>query len=104
MKGKARVEQVSCELEQKYDITTLSETWLSHKEKTSDYYISGYQKPFCKDRETGTEGYGRIMAHVSDNIAFKRMKNLEYNLIEGMWLQISVLNEVFSLSTLQGWV
>ena len=85
--------QVKCELGQTYDIITLSETWLSDKQKISEYKIEGYQKPFRRDRKVGTKGYGGAIAYVSNNISCKRREDLENEAIEGMWLEITVVNQ-----------
>ena len=55
--------EVSCELDRKFDIITFSESWLSNKDKSSDYRMAGYQLPFRRDREDNS-GYGGVMAYV----------------------------------------
>ena len=100
IKDKEKFTQVKCELEDQFDIITLSETWLSNKESSIDYRIYGYQAPFRRDRSVGVIGYGGIIAFVSNSIACKRRLDLESHDIEGMWLEIRVVNDKFFLFVL----
>ena len=59
------------ELANNFDIITLSETWLSNLDKTANFTIPGYQLPFRKDRNLGTECYGGVMAYIADHIGCK---------------------------------
>ena len=52
---------IECELANAYDVITVSETWLSSKDKSSNYKIPGYQEIFRRDR-SDDEGYGGVMA------------------------------------------
>ena len=45
----------------------------------------------------GTEGYGGVLAWVSDSIACKRRIDLEAAEIEAMWLEIRSKNNKFYL-------
>lgn len=71
IRGQEKFSQVSCELGGNFDIITLSESWLSNRDKSNDYRIAGYQSPFRRDRADNS-GYGGVMAYVSSNIACKR--------------------------------
>ena len=94
IKAKDTFTTLKCELGNKFDIILISETWLSNKDKTRDYKITGYQTPVRRDRNIGTAGYGGIMAYVKDDIACKRRKEYEVNEIEGMWLEIRLTNQI----------
>ena len=74
-----------------------NETWLSERDKSCDYKMNGYQSLFRRDRTVGSTGHGGVAAYVSDNIACKRRRNLEIPEIEGLWLEINVVNTKFLL-------
>ena len=97
IKAKDAFTTIKCELGKKFDIILMSETWLSDRDKTTDFKISGYQKPFRRDRSIGAAGYGGIMAYVTNDIACKRRKDYEVKEIEGMWLEVRVIHEVVFL-------
>ena len=62
---------LKCNYAERYDIITVSETWLTKSFNTDQFCINGYQKPFRKDREND-EGYGGVMAWVANQVACKR--------------------------------
>lgn len=92
IRGLDKFSEISCELQGKFDIITFSETWLSNKDKSSDYSMAGYQAPFRRDRADNS-GYGGVMAYVSSNVGCKRREDLESPNFEGMWLEILAKNE-----------
>ena len=92
LKDADKFNQIQCELGSTYYIITFSETWLCEKDKSC-----GYQTPFRRDRNLGLTGYGGVAAYVSDNLACKRRRNLEIPEIEGLWLEINVINTKFLL-------
>ena len=85
---------IKAELGNRYDIITVSETWLTPNDKSSSYGIQNYQSPFRRDREVinGTLGYGGVLAWVCNNIACKRRMDLELPNIEAMWLEVRSKN------------
>ncbi len=88
-----KLSDIRCHLD-KFDIITISETWLTGDDSNDDYCIQGYQKPFRRDRgvDNGPTGYGGVLAWVSDKLACKRRLDLERNDIEAMWLEVRSLN------------
>ena len=62
---------IACGLSDKYDIITESETWLNSKCCSTPLQLQGYQTPFRKDR-SDDQGYGGVLAWISDTIAAKR--------------------------------
>lgn len=44
IQNKSKLDDIRCELADKYDIITLSETWLTSLHKDNDYLIQGFQK------------------------------------------------------------
>ena len=79
---------VKGDLMHKFDIITLSESWLSNKDKSDDLLLEGYQKPYRRDRNRGLTSYGGVLASVKNDIACKRRKDIEPQDLECMWLEI----------------
>ena len=94
-----KFEYIKCNLAGKYDIITISETWLTDKNNSSEFILANYQTPFRNDRvlTNGTLGYGGVLAWVSSNLACKRRKDLEMESLEIMWLEIRSQNNKFYL-------
>ena len=94
-----KFEYIKCNLSQKYDIITVSETWLSETFSSDNILLGGYQEPFRLDRhDLGTAaGYGGVLAWVSSSIACKRRQDFEIPLLEAMWLEIRTNNNKFFL-------
>lgn len=72
----------------KYDIITLSETFLSIGSLV-DLTLPGYHNVIRRDRPTFGGG---LAIFIRDNIAFKRKANLDSRLIENMWLEINTVD------------
>ena len=94
-----KLKHISCALAGRYDIITLSETWLNSKCSNNALHLSGYQDPIRKDREDDT-GYGGVLVWVSDSIAAKRRKEFEVPNLEALWLEIRTKNNKFLLCTI----
>ena len=92
LKSGNRMLFIKSDLAGKFDIITLSETWLCGDDKNENFSIPGYQLPYRRDRHFGG-AHGGVMAYVSDNIACKRRKDLESNDMELLWLQVNALNQ-----------
>ena len=69
----------------KYNIITLSETWLNDSDDFDNFAIDGFQRPFVRNRVSLGGG---VLCWVADNIAVQRRADLEVNEIEVMWLEI----------------
>jgi hypothetical protein len=100
LKAKDRLLHVNCHLAKKFDVITLSETWLTANDESTDFQLPGYQPVLRRDRGTGVEGYGGILAWVSNNVACKRRSDFELAEIEAMWLEIRTKNNKFFLCVL----
>ena len=84
----------------KYDIITLSETWLNPTDRYDAtgkpiYELEGYQEPFRRDRVDHRGG--GVLAWVSNGIVCKRRSELEDDSIELMWLELRSKNNKFLL-------
>ena len=90
---------IKCNLANQFKIITVSETWLTRGDSSNDFVLPGYQKPFRRDREAhiGTEGYGGVLAWVSNAIACKRRADIEPPNSEAMWLEVRSQNKKFFL-------
>ena len=71
----------------KYDIITLSETFLSVS-GTVNLELQGYHPVIRRDRETFGGG---LAIYVKDNILFKHKVNFSSNNIENLWIEISTV-------------
>ena len=100
LKAKDRLMHVKCEFIKTYDIITASETWLKPSDKSDNFTLSGYQMPFRRDRQMGLEGYGGVLAWVSNSIACKHRRDLESNDLEALWLEIRLKNRKFLMCVL----
>ena len=69
-------------------IITLSETWIKADRSDSEYEIPGYRL-FRKDRKGN---HGGVAVFVHDELVATRRDDLELDAVEGMWLEIAVLN------------
>jgi len=98
---KIKLNDIKCHLT-KYDIITVSETWLTPIDTSDDYELLGYQKPFRRDRtvHSGPVGYGGVLAWVSDRIACKRRSDLERDDMEAMWLEVRSSNKKLFVCTI----
>jgi exonuclease III len=96
--NKTKLDHISCSLADEYDIITLSETWLNSTSEISHLLLKDFQSPFRKDRKND-DGYGGVLAWVSNNIAARRRTDFEINDIEAMWLEIHAKNKTFLLCT-----
>ena len=74
------------ELHSGIQIITLFETWIKPDRSDSEYQIPGY-KIFQKDRKGN---HGGVEAFVHDDLVATRRDDLELDIVEGMWLEMSV--------------
>lgn len=91
-----KIEHIRCELAGNFDIITVSETWLSSSCENVDLALTGFQKPYRKDR-IDDSGYGGVLAWVSIRVSAKRRVDLELPQLELMWLEIRSRNNKFLL-------
>lgn len=94
-----KVDHIFHALSDKYNIITVSETWLDNSINSSYLIRNGYQLPFRKDR-FDNQGYGGVLAWVPTYIAAKRRSDLESYDLEAMWLEVRCHNNKFLLCTI----
>ena len=93
-----KLDHISCGLSHKYDIITVSETWLNASCKSSSLLLNDFQAPFRRDRRDG-RGYGGVLVWASVKVAAKRRPDLELPELEALWLEIRSHNNKFLLCT-----
>ena len=96
--NKDKIDHISCELGNKFNIITISETWLKSTSDPSILQLKNFQTPFRKDRQYD-QGYGGVLAWVSNDLVAKRRNDLELESLEAMWLEIRSCNKIFLLCT-----
>jgi hypothetical protein len=92
-----RMSLVRRELAASFDIITVTESWLKSKHSNCDLVIQSFAGPFRQDRHP--EPCGGIIAWVRQTMITKRMKCLEKDNLEAMWLQIQAGKDKFFLAT-----
>ena len=90
------MELIRHDLSKKFNIITVSETWLSDTDSLNDFMINGFQQPFVLNRPTRAGG---VLCWVKNNIAAKRRQDLENNQTEALWLEVRTCNNKFLLCT-----
>ena len=91
-----KVKHIKLQLTDKFDIITVSETWLTSSIPDKNYQINGYHNIFRKDRNVADIG-GGVAAWVSCSLSVKRRKDLELLEPEVMWLEVRSHNNKFLL-------
>ena len=90
-----RFESIQTQLAGKYEIITLSETWLESTDQSSKFILNGYNGPFRLDRRT--KGGGGVLAWVTEDLVTKRRQDLETRDLETMFLDIRSTSARFIL-------
>ena len=72
-----------------FDMLSFSESWLNHSHKDESLKLSNYQTPFRKDRGPNKSG-GGVILYVKDNINVSRRDDLDFDDLEGIWVQIKI--------------
>ena len=72
----------------KFDLITVSETWLETKHPDERYKILGYTGPYRLDRPD--QRGGGIMVWVINSIIVKRRDDLSVRNLETLWLQLNL--------------
>lgn len=82
----------------RFEILAITETYLDKKIDNKQLEIENY-KIIRRDRSTGQVG-GGCLIYISDNICSSRLKSLETEDIEGIWLKISTRKTSFILGNI----
>jgi hypothetical protein len=90
----AKLLAIKHQIQNKFDIITLSETFLSEN-STQDLALQGYHQLIRRDRDTFGGG---VAAYVSCNLAYKRLSDFELANNESLWLKINTKNNKFLLA------
>ena len=71
----------------KFDIITLSETWLDQSIDTKDILIPNYQEPILLDR---TSHGGGVAVFFNKSIPFVERKELQIPNLEAIWAEVNL--------------
>ena len=77
-----KMHHVQVDLAGKFDIITLSETWLKSSIRSQNFKLNGYHFPYRRDCNSGRDEYGGVLAWVSSDIPCKHRRDLESPTIE----------------------
>ena len=91
-----KLRDIKTSLSNKYDIITLSETFLSNN-SSNLLDISGFHPILRRDRDTFGGG---VAMFINENIVFKRQINLDSPFIENMWVEVSTKTGKLFICTL----
>jgi hypothetical protein len=80
----AKINAIKTSLCKKFEIITLSETFLS-PQSASDLCLPGYHSILRRDRPTFGGG---VAMFIKENIAYKRKCDYECNSLENMWIEV----------------
>ena len=76
----------------KFDIITLSETWLYDGISNENIHINGYLPPIRRDTP-GNAGYRGVAIYVKEDLICKHRPDLEVQDLEAVWLETKVNQE-----------
>lgn len=88
-----KVEQLKLLLQSEQNlihIFGLSETKLSEVHPDASFEISGYQKPFRRDRKENTGG--GLLVYIKEGVSCSRRTDLEHERVECIWVEIKPIN------------
>ena len=89
LKSDGKLDEISILAEsEKFEVITLSETWLDDTYPDALLAIEGFQTPLRKDREFGAGG--GVALYVKDNLPVRRCTELETPSSECIWAEITV--------------
>ena len=75
----------------KFDVITLSETWLHHGIANESILLHGYQPPIRRDRN----GHGGVAIYVKEHLVCIPRPDLEVTDLEAVWVEIKTNQESF---------
>ena len=82
----------------KFDIITLSETWLKDTHSDAEKQLSGFHNPIRKDRENNS-GYGGVAIFVRNNLFCKHRPDLEVDNLEAVWVETRINGKSFLIGS-----
>ena len=85
------------------DVICLAETWLDPTIDDANLRIPGYQEIIRKDRypaDPGQINHGGVVVYLKNEICYRRLYELEEQVIESLWLEISQPSGKFLLTTI----
>ena len=90
----AKLLTIKHDIQSKFDIITLSESFLSET-STHDLYLNGYHPIIRKDRDIFGGG---VAVYLSNNLSYQRLQNIEIPDTECLWLEVNSKYDKFILA------
>ena len=91
-----KLELIRNEMADKFDILTLSETWLTSLDNIDNYLIDNFHPPFILNR---VGRGGGVLCYVRNSIKVLRKTEYECQGLEALWLEVRANNYKFNLCT-----
>ena len=89
--------ELECEIG-KYDIVTMSETWMSDSTPHSVYTFDGFQQPVRRDRPN--DPHGGVAIYVKDNLICKPRPDLSVPNLEAVWIETKLGQETLLVGSM----
>ena len=80
----------------KYDIVTVSETWLKDNIENNDILLPGFSPPFRLDRN----GYGGVAIYAKSDIICKPRVDLHVDGLEAIWIEVRENNKILLICSM----
>ena len=80
----------------KYDIVTVSETWLKDNIENNDILLPGFSPPFRLDRN----GYGGVAIYAKSDIISKPRVDLHVDGLEAIWIEVRENNKILLICSM----
>ena len=80
----------------KYDIVTVSETWLSDTIENKDILLPGFSPPFRLDRN----GHGGVAIYAKSDIICKPRLDLHVDGLEAIWVEVRENNKIILICSM----
>ena len=82
----------------KFDVITLSETWLKDKHSNQDLKIEGFHNIIRRDRPNNV-GYGGVGIYIKSKHYCKHRPDLEVNNLEAVWIETNIDRKSFIIGS-----
>lgn len=81
----------------KFDLISITETWLNDSVSDSDLTLTGFKPPFRYDRPTDT--HGGVAIYIKENLYSKRRCDLEIRDVECVWVEVIIKHNPILIGT-----
>ena len=77
----------------RFDIITISETWLNSDIRQDDIMLPGYSEPIRRDRPDDS-AYGGVAIYAKNNLICKARPDLSVQDLESVWIEARLNNDI----------